>query len=251
MPRTTTPLAAAAVALSLVAAAPAGAATVDPPRPIARAAGSDVPPTIPSLIQTRITRVENAIDRLTAYIDDEDAAGADRTGKVIRRQLSAAWRGATYYIKNPPPAAGEDSDDDDGPVVADPATAAFAVFEAYHSVAATVGQLIDGARVPVLDSMSHTLFWTLDSRDKAVAAARTLEPPVDPEAEVDDEAATLATVMPGVTKHIDDEVQQIRGLQADAADLTPGGARMLSLAMAQSVLTAYTVNQFWPPVVED
>src|SRR4051794_41237653 len=96
---------------ALVAASPAAAA--DRQGPIAHAAGGDVPPAIPSLVQTRITRTENALGRLTDYVDDGDTAGVTRTGKVIRRQLAAAWRGAVYYIKNPPP-----------PVVGDDAAAA-------------------------------------------------------------------------------------------------------------------------------
>jgi len=50
---------------------------------------------------------------------------------------------------------------------------------------------------------------------------------------------------------IHDEAQQIRGLQADATDLTAGGARMLQLALAQSLLTQTTVNTIWPPVIDD
>jgi len=244
-------LVALAAAASLAGAAPAAASAGDG-GPVAHASGDPVA-VIPSLIQTRITRVDNAIGRLTDYVDDGDAAGVDRTGKVIRRQLAAAMRGAVYYVKNPPPPVAEDAQEsDDGPVVADPPTAAFAVFESFHSVAATVGQLVDGARVPVLDSMSSTLFWALDSRDKAIAQLHALEPPVDPEAEGgEDAAATIATVMPGLNAHIDDEAQQIRGLQADATDLTAGGARMLQLALAQSLLTQTTVNTIWPPVIDD
>src|SRR3954451_24474307 len=123
---------AAALAAALVTAAPAAAAPAGD-SPTAKAAGGDAPPIIPSLIQTRITRVNNAIDRLTDYVDDDDAAGVDRTGKVIRRQLAAAWRGAVYYIKNPPPPVGDDARarvsvlDDDGPVIADQFATAAAV----------------------------------------------------------------------------------------------------------------------------
>ena len=128
-------------------------------------------------MQTRLTRVDNAIERLTDYVDDGDTAGVDRTGKVIRRQLAAAWRGAKYYVANAAAARPRRrrSPPTTRPLIADPATAAFAVFESYHAVAATIGQLVDGARVPVLNSMSKTLYWTLDSRDKAIAAARTFE----------------------------------------------------------------------------
>jgi hypothetical protein len=243
-------LAAAVAAASLIAAAPAGA-SAHPPAPKAHASG-DPEVVIPSLISTRTKRVDNALGRLTDYVDDGDTAGVDRTGKVIRRQLAAAWRGAVYYVKNPPPPVADDAQEsDDGPVVADQFTAAFAVMESYHSVAATIGQLVDGARVPVLDSMSRTLFWTLDSRDKAIATAHSLEPPVDPEAEGGEAAVSFATVMPGLLGHLDDENQQIKALQADAADLRPGGRSLLRLALAQNTLTGQTLNTYWPPATED
>jgi hypothetical protein len=244
-------LAAVIAAATLIVAAPAGA-SARPPAPKAHAAGGDAPPIIPSLISTRTKRVDNALGRLTDYVDDNDTAGVDRTGKVIRRQLAAAWRGAVYYIKNPPPPVADDAvADDDGPLVADQYTSAFAVMESYHAVAATIGQLVDGARVPILDSMSKTLFWTLDARDKAVSTVHSLEPPVDPEAEGGEDAVTFGTVMPGMLAHLDDENQQIKGLQADATDLRPGGRSLLRLALAQNALTAQTVNTYWPPVTED
>jgi hypothetical protein len=246
----TTTLAAIVAAASLIAAAPAGASTG---KAGAKAHASGDPVTvIPSLIQTRLTRIDNAVGRLTDYVDDNDTAGVDRTGKVIRRQLSAAWRGAVYYIKNPPPPVAEDAQEsDDGPVVADPPTAAFAVFNSYHSVAATIGQLVDGARVPILDSMNKTLFWTLNARDRAITAAHALEAPVDPEAEEGEGVNTIATVMPGNLALLDDEIQQINGLQADATDLTPGGAKALTQALAQTTATQTSINTIWPPVVDD
>ncbi len=247
---------AAVVAAALVAAAPAAASPAGD-GPTAKAAGGDAPPIIPSLIQTRITRVNNAIDRLTDYVDDNDVAGVDRTGKVIRRQLAAAWRGAVYYIKNPPPPVGDDArvhahaSGDGGIVIADQYTAAGAVYEAQHQVAATIAQLTDGARVPVLNTMSKTLFWTLDARDKAVATTHSLDiPPAEGE-EGGDDAASFATVMPGVVIGFDDEIQQIRGLKSDAKDLRPGGTKILNSALAQTLLTELQVNTYWPPVTED
>jgi hypothetical protein len=246
----TTTLAAIVAAASLIAAAPAGASTG---KSDAKAHASGDPVTVmPSLIQTRLTRIDNAVGRLTDYVDDNDTAGVDRTGKVIRRQLSAAWRGAVYYIKNPPPPVAEDAQEsDDAPVVADPPTAAFAVFSSYHSVAATIGQLVDGARVPILDSMNKTLFWTLNARDRAITAAHALEGPVDPDAEESEGVATIATMMPGNIALLDDEIQQIKGLQSDATDLTPGGAKALTQALAQTTATETTINTIWPPVIDD
>jgi hypothetical protein len=246
----TTTLAALVAAASLVAAAPAGASTG---KSHAKAHASGDPVTVmPSLIQTRITRVDNAVGRLTDYVDDNDTAGVDRTGKVIRRQLAAAWRGAVYYIKNPPPPVAEDAQEaDDAPVVADPPTAAFAVFSSYHSVAATIGQLVDGARVPILDSMNKTLFWTLNARDRAITGAHALEAPVDPEGEEGEGVVTIATMMPGNLALLDDEIQQIKGLQSDATDLTPGGDKALTQALTQTTATETSINTIWPPVTED
>ena len=246
---------AAVAAAALVAAAPAAAAPSGD-GPIAKAAGGDAPPIIPSLVQTRITRVNNAIDRLTDYVDDNDAAGVDRTGKVIRRQLSAAWRGAVYYIKNPPPPVGEDapaaaraSQDDAGPVVADQFTTAAAVYETQHQVAATIAQLTDGARVPILNAMSKTLFWTLDARDKAVATTHALDVP--PGEDAGEDAVSFGTVMPGTILGLDDEIQQIKGLKSDAKDLRPGGTKILNSALAQTLLTELQINTYWPPVIDD
>jgi hypothetical protein len=249
----------AVLAAGLAAAAPASAAPHG--GPLAHAAGGDVPPPLPSLVQTRITRTENALDRLTNYVDDGDTVGVTRTGKVIRRQLAAAWRGAVYYIQNPPPPIGGDARVRAGSLkpklrahasggavvgaVADQYQTAGGVFQAYHETAATIAELTDGARVPVLNEMSKTLFWTLDARDKAVAAAHAFEPVADPLA-VD----SFAIEMPTVTPTLDDETQQIRGLQSGAKDLRPGGTKILRDALVQTILTENTINTFWPPLAD-
>jgi hypothetical protein len=244
-------LAAAIAAGLLISAAPASAAS-GKSSPKAHASGDPVT-IIPSIVKTRTTRVDNALGRLTDYVDDGDTAGVDRTGKVIRRQLAAAWRGAVYYVKNPPPPVADDAQEaDDAPVVADPVTAAMTVFDSYHSVSATIGQLVDGARVPILNSMSTTLFWTLDARDKAITAANTLEGPVDPEAEGgEDAAATFATSLPLAISSLDDEMQQIKGLQSDATDLRPGGKTILTKALTQTQATETRINTLYPPVIDD
>jgi hypothetical protein len=48
---------------------------------------------------------------------------------------------------------------------------------------------------------------------------------------------------------IDDEIQQIDGLQSDATDLRPGGKKLLRDAEAQALLTQRKINTYWPPVV--
>src|SRR3954454_21471134 len=83
---------------ALAAAQPAGASA--PSR--AHAAGSSAPPPLPSLVSTRIRRVERALDRLTDDVNDNDKAHAPKQSKIVRRQLWAAWRGARYYIRHAP-----------------------------------------------------------------------------------------------------------------------------------------------------
>jgi hypothetical protein len=263
------------VAAGLVAAAPAGAAGP----PTAQMSGGDVPPPLPSLVQTRLTRVDNALETLTEDVNEVDGVHATKTAKVIRRQLAAAWRGARYYVTHPPAPPADDArthaarngvrvrdlapkvrakiTQDDAVVIADPVTTAMAVFDEFHTVSSTAIELTDGARVPVLDAMSRTLFLTLDRRDKAIADVHTLAPPVADDASVhakaaqDEDAVTFDTTMPGLTLFLDDEIQHIDGLVSDATDLRPGGSRILSKGRAQIVQTEATINTFWPPATDD
>ena len=264
------------VAAGLATAAPAGASG----SPGAQASGVDAPPPLPSLVQTRLTRLEGALERLTEDVNEVDGVHAVKAGKVVRRQLAAAWRGARYYIVHAPAPPAEDArlnatrrgvrlralppkvrakiaQDDEGPVIADPVTTAMAVFDAFHEISSTVIELTDGARVPVLDAMSRTLFLSLDRRDRAINDVHTLAPPAPPEdleaaaAQDADDAVTFDTVMPTLPVFLDDELQHIDGLQADATDLRPGGTRILTKARAHIVATEATINAFWPPVIDD
>src|SRR5215207_3381747 len=269
----------AVLAAGLAAAAPAGAAAA----PTAQMSGGDVPPPLPSLVQTRLTRVDNALERLTEDVNDVDAVHAPKAGKVVRRQLAAAWRGARYYVTHPPAPPADDARvhsahsgvrvrdlapkvrakiaGDGVVVIADPVTTAMAVFDEFHNVSTTVIELTDGARVPVLDAMSKTLYLSLDRRDKAIADVQTLAPPPPPpeaedagvhaKAAQEEGAVTFDTTMPGLTMWLDDEIQHIDGLTSDATDLRPGGSRILTKARAQIARTEATINSIWPPATED
>ena len=57
--------------------------------------------------------------------------------------------------------------------------------------------------------------------------------------------------MPTLPVWLDDEIQHIDGLIADATDLRPGGTRILTKGRAQIVATEAAINAFWPPVVDD
>jgi len=265
-----------AVAAGLAAgASPASAAD----GPTAQAAGGDAPATVPSLIQTRITRTENALERLTQYVDDQDSASVVRVGKVIRRQTSAAWRGAKYYLRTaPPPVAGDAAFHAKkrslkggavGPVIADQYTSAVAVFGLVHDVESQAIELTDGAHGNTLVGLSKTMFWTLDKRDAMVQDAQSFEPAAPPE---DDAAAarslkaassgarklmggavggSFATLMPQVSAGLGDELQHVQGLRSDATDLTAKGKSILRQALVQTLLTQNTINTVWPPVPAD
>jgi hypothetical protein len=264
------------IAAGLAAASPAAAATGH--SPVAHASGGDAPPVIPSIVQTRITRTENALERLTEYVDDQDAVKTAKVAKVIRRQTAAAWRGAKYYLRTAPPPVTEDAlhargtrgrahvsqDDVVLPVIADQYTTAVAVFGLVHDVSAGMIEMTDGAHGNTLSAMSRTIFWTLDKRDAMVKDAETFEPPAPPVEDAarqrsgtrrlrqDDATSVFGPLMPEVTQGLDDELQHIDGLQADATDLRPKGKSILRQAEVQILLTERAINAFWPPApVED
>jgi hypothetical protein len=276
-----------AIAAGLVAALSAAASSqAADPTAHASGGGGGTPPPLPALVRTRVVRTENALERLTESVDDGDAVQAAKTAKVIRRQLSAAWRGTKYYIKNapPPPPPADDARvhvkdarvhvKDLPPrvraritggapaagTIADPPTTAIGVFQLQDDVISTIVELTDGARVPLLDAMSTTLFYALDKRDAAVEDVHTLAPPAPPPA---DDArfhpnahasggavagGTFDAVMPQVVGMIDDELHQIDGLQSDATDLRPGAKKILRAAEAQALITQRQVNTYWPPL---
>jgi hypothetical protein len=268
-----------AIAAGLVAASPAAAA----PRaadPVAHASGGGgAPAPLPAIVRTRVVRTENALDRLSESVDDGDSTQAAKTAKAIRRQLSAAWRGTKYYIKNapPPPPVADDArvhvkelaprvraritgGAPAAGTIADPPTTTIAVFQLQDNVISTIVELTDGARVPLLNAMSTTLFYALDKRDRAVEDVHTLAPPPPPvadDARFDVRAhtsggavggGTFEAVMPQVVGMIDDELQQIDGLQSDATDLRPGAKKILRAAEVQALLTQRQVNTYWPPL---
>jgi hypothetical protein len=231
-------------------------------------------------VNTRLKRLDKALEGLTDDINDANSAQAAKGAKVVRRQLAAAWRGARYYIKNAPPPPAEDArkhrarrgvrrsdlapsvraklSQDGALVIADPVTTAMAVFDGYHAVATTMIELSDGARVPVLDSVSRTLFLSLDRRDKAIEDVHTLAPPppaeeasVHAKAAQEEGAPAFDTSMPALTMWLDDEVQHIDGLLADATDLRPGARRTLGKASSQIGRTRTRIDTYWPPVVGD
>jgi hypothetical protein len=247
-----------AVTASLATAGAASAA----PKPHAQLKGGDAPPIIPSLVQTRIARTERALDRLSQYVDDQDSTKVVAVSKVIRRQTTAAWRGAKYILRTAPPPVVDDRapsmrrlhDDPVLPVIADPVTTAIAVFGLTHEVSAAAIELTDGAHGSTLSGLSRSMFWTLDKRNAMVTDAQTLSPPVPPDdrsprrsLRQEEGAPDFATLMPDVTQQLDDEQQHIAGLLSDATDLRPRGRTILQKATTAVAATETKINTIWPP----
>jgi hypothetical protein len=251
-----------AVMASLAAVSPAVAAG----GPTAHAAGGDAPATLdyPSIVQTRFDRTERALRRATKAIENGDQVKATTNLKVVRRQMSSAWRGAKYIIRTtpPPPPPGDDQFGDPpspatGPAVASPADSGYLVLYLQHEVASSMYQLIDGAHGTGLNDISRTMNFALDRRDSALKDILALAPPAPPPApdRVSARAAddgpvidTFDIVMPNYVPLLADEVQAIEGTKSDATDLTTGGRRLLSLAENQIIKAQGFVNTHWPPL---
>lgn len=255
-----------AVAASLVAVSPAAAADAKAPAKAQASGGDVVALTYPSLVQVRIGRTERALERATRKIENNKPVEAATTLKVVRRQLSAAWRGAKYVVRTaPPPVPEEDLASvrarkaDDPPAAgsyASPPETAFRVLTLQHDVASAMVSLIDGSHGTGLNALSTTLNQVNDRRDQALQYILSVEPPVPPEEDLasvharasqeEDAAPTFATVMPPYGSQLDDELQAIGGTMADATDLTAGGRRLLSAASAQVGKTKSFVSTNWP-----
>jgi hypothetical protein len=259
-----------AIALGLVAAAPAAGAKA-PPR--AHASGGDVVElTYPSIVRTRVARTERALGRAIRKIENDKPAAAARPLNVVRRQMAAAWRGAKYKIRTAPPPPADDSrvapraraagDGPTGPTYASPADTGFRVLTLQHNVAADLTQLVEDAPDSSLDAIGTTLSFALDSRDGAIQDVLRLAPPAPSEDDEDADDASLDarasgdgpvvttfdTVMPEVAPQLDDELEAIDGTKSDATDLTPGGRALLDAAETQIGDTKTVVNINWPPI---
>jgi hypothetical protein len=256
-----------ALVTAAVAASPAAAAGHAAPHAHA-AGGAPVVLVYPSLVSKRVDRAELAMRGATREIEAGNVAGAALRLKIVRRQMSSAWRGAKYIIKNQPPPVVEEArvharasdDDPTGPAYAAVPDTAFLVLTLQHDMIAATSQLIDGAHGTGLKALSTTLNFALDRRDKALQDVKALTPPAPPAEDArlharasQEEGAvpTLDSFIPNIPPQLDDELQVIDGTVSDATDLTAGGKKLLGLAKAHITATAAYVLATWPPVPVD
>jgi hypothetical protein len=249
---------AAALAIGVVAVVP-GAASAKAPHHKAHAAGGDVPPVLPSAVRVRIKRGENALDKAGEYVDKGAPDKAINSLRGARSNMYAAWRAAKYGIQHAPAPPAEakvvahaSQDTPVGTIYADPNTTAMAVLGLQHDVVASTMGLIDDAKGTLRDSLSTTMFAALDRRDSAITFIASIPPDPNAEAKVvaqasqDDTAPPdFATLMPGVTVDLDDELASGNEMLAGGA-LTPGEKSIIRLANAQIAQTEAAVNAAWP-----
>jgi hypothetical protein len=255
----------AALAIGLIAAPAAATADAGPARgPVrAHASGSDgPPPVLPSIVRTRIARGEKAIERAGDYVDQDMPDKAVASLRNVRRNMYAAWRGATDVVENAPPPVAEAGRAPKrartSATYVGPEETAVAVLGFQHDVATAAFGLLDGAKGALRDAVSTTMVASLNRRDLAILYIhnRPVPPPVAEAGRVhahasdEDAAPTFATLMPGTVGDFDDELGQTKGLLRGGA-LTSGEKRIMGQARAQVLETKDQVNTWWPPVVGD
>jgi hypothetical protein len=254
-------LAAAAIVLGLTSSAPA--ATQDGAK-----RGSDVVVlTYPSLVETKLVRAQDSVDRATTYADDGDFAGAARALGATRRNLSRAWAGAKYVIRTtPPPPPPEDKfhpgaflrsgrlvlsapvpalparpkgDPQTGPVFATPFDTGFAVLSLQHFASASAVSMFEVADAPLVAGIRKTVNQIAKTRKKAIRFIHKRKGP--------GVKAGWRAVMSNLPLYLNDEIQQNRGM-VNAGGVSKATARFLSHSTRRTVKTRKKVKKFWPPL---
>jgi hypothetical protein len=186
----------------------------------------------------------------------EDAsANPKRFVRLAKRYVRAAHRGKSAWIT-----ARAAQDDVAGPTFADAPTSIFNVFTSQYSAATKAVAMAPDTTGQLLTKVQTALNTAIILRNRLVKEVHAATPPVPAEdasarpsarASQDEEAVGLYdAVMPGLTVLIDDELQQMQALQADASVPAEAKAIVTNAILADQQIEAL-VNQYWPPVVED
>ena len=225
--------------------------------------------TYPSLVDTRLVRAQDSIDRATTYADDGDSAGAARALGATRRNLSDAWTGAKYVIKTtPPPPPTEDKfhagaflrsgrlvlsgpvpglpsrvqpkgDPQTGPVFATPFDTGFAVLSLQHFASASAVSMLEDANGSFLTGIRTTVNQIAKTRKRAIRFIHKRRGP--------GVRAGWRAAMSNLPLYLNDEIQQNRGM-INAGGVSDATARFLSRSTRRIVETRKKVNKFWPPL---
>jgi hypothetical protein len=191
-----------------------------------------------------------------APVEDGSAASAARFVRLAHRAVRASHHGRTAtgsWIR------AKASGGAVGPAFADTPTAVFSVFQGQYDVAtAAVGMLPD-VQGGLLARVKTSLYTAIVLRNRLVKVVAAAEPPAPPEdaratgpsaRAAQDDVVTFATVMPGLTVLLDDEMQQMTATQQDTT-VPAASSAVLANALAADQQIEAQVNLLWPPVVDD
>jgi hypothetical protein len=193
---------------------PAAAAHAAPAGPTAHAAGGDVPPLNPAIVDIPIQRTDAALGDAASAIDKGDGAGAASALTATRRHLLRSYSGADYIIAHPPAVPAEDASAnpkrfvrlakryvraahrgksggwiraraaDDGPAppaFADAPTSVFNVFTSQYSAATKAVGLAPDTTGQLLAKVQTTLNTAIILRNRLVKDVHAATPPVPAE----------------------------------------------------------------------
>ena len=254
-------LLAVAAALATAGAAVAATRPAAQPVPSAVAAGGDVPPPIPAIVQTRLDRAQASLGRMTAAYDDNQAATAVVPLSAAVSNLSGAWNGTKYLIQAtaPPPEEEEGAEAPEAPEQADdaltyagPEDTAFAVFMAQHDFVSQAVGIAETTDAALATQLANGIAAVQAERLKAIEYIHTLAPPPAGEdgTAAAEEATTWDTVMPQVVAVLDDEMLQIKGRLA-MNTFSPAVQSALESAQLKAQNAKDLVNQYWAAVPEE
>jgi hypothetical protein len=247
-----------ALGAALVVAAPAVGTSVGSSHganPPVQIDGGDVAPPIPSLVNTRLVRVESALARATADFDENQPAQAVVPVGAAVSNLTKVWGAAKYIIKTapPPPAdAGIQPDGTGGAVTAyaGPEDTTFAVLSAQHDAVVTSVGMVETINAALQKSLLSSISTIQAARLTAIKYIHSIAPPPPADGVQPDgtgAGSTWDTVMPNLVPILDDEIQQIKGRQA--LNKFPAAVQSaLTNARGQAQDAKDLVNQWWPPV---
>jgi hypothetical protein len=201
------------VAAGLVSAAPAAAQSNGNTNPHANQGRHGAK--VPSRVSSRVKRANAALDRVSGYIDDGNAAGAATSLKAVNTNLAAALKAAKKYVgKTTGPAA------------------IGAVATADDNAINEVVSLFDGQDGATVDALATTLDAAVTNRDDAVAAIVALS---------STDQASYSNVLDQISGDLADEIDSIDGALADDT-LTDPAKTALNAARAKLVTAQTTVS---------
>jgi hypothetical protein len=202
-----------ALCAGLALVLPAAAAQAAPAGPTAHAAGGDVPPLSPAIIDVPIQRTESALGSAADAIDSGNGAGAASALTATRRYLLRSYNAADYIIAHPPAVPAEDAsanskrfvrlakryvraahrgksspwikaraaqDDAVGPVFADAPTAIFNVFTSQYSAATKAVGIAPDTTGQLLAKVQTTLNTAIILRNRLVKDVHAATPAAPP-----------------------------------------------------------------------